>query len=91
MWIGTVIGTVWSTVRHAPLLSARLVLVERLDGNGEWEAAVDTVGSGPGDRVMVISSYEATLPLRDQNPALDVVGVDAAVVGILDPKEVSTS
>lgn len=87
MWIGTVIGTVWSTIRHAPLESARLVLVQRSGGTGDLEAAVDTVGSGPGDRVMVISSYEATLPLRDANPLLDVVGVDATVVGILDPTE----
>jgi microcompartment protein CcmK/EutM len=61
--------------------------VERLDGKGEWEAAVDTVGAGPGDRVLVITSYEATLPLRDQDPQLDVVGVDAAVVGIIDPSD----
>lgn len=84
MWIGRVIGSVWATVRHAPLEGFRFVLVEREEGSAQPEAAVDTVGSGPGDRVLVITAYEATLPLRDLRPGIDLAGADAAVVAILD-------
>ena len=87
MWLGRVTGSVWATVKHPPTETARLLIVRPLEGGGPEVAALDTLGAGVKDVVMVITSYEATLPWRDLHPAADVVGLDAAIVGIVDPDE----
>ena len=85
MTLGRVIGSVWATHRDASVEGKRMLLVQplRADGTdaGRPFASLDTVGAGPGDRVLVATSTEAGLPFR---PPLDLVATDATIVGILD-------
>ena len=85
MTLGRVIGSVWATHRDASVEGKRMLLVQplRADGTdaGRPFASLDTVGAGPGDRVLVVTSTEAGLPFR---PPLDLVATDATIVGIVD-------
>ena len=76
MKIGTVIGSVWAT-RKAPCLQGQTFLVVEVDQ--EQIVAADQVGAGVGDRVLLATGTVASRYCMD-------APVDAAVVGILDPK-----
>ncbi len=58
-------------------------LVQPLDFSrqplGPAQAAVDAVGAGPGELVITISSYEASLPFD-----VEMLAVDLAIIGIVD-------
>jgi len=88
MHLARVIGTVWATRKHPPLESGRLLLLQPVSEEAEPEgdplAALDPLGAGPGEMVLYITAYEAVLPWKDLHPEVDVAGVDAAVVAILD-------
>jgi len=85
MQLAQVIGTATSTVKHASLRGAKLLLVEpRLaDGRtaeGDPLVAVDGVGAGIGETVIITS---------DGNGARKLLGTDAtpvrwSVIGIRD-------
>jgi ethanolamine utilization protein EutN len=83
MYLGHVIGTVVATRKAEGLKGTPLLLVQPLDEDraprGPAEAAVDTVGAGPGDLVYLVGSREAALAC---DPTF--VPVDAAIVGIID-------
>ena len=87
MTLARVIGSVWATRHDETLDGKRMLLVQRVraDGTpvGRPFASLDTVGAGPGDRVLVATSTEAGLPFR---PPLDLVATDATIVGIVDPE-----
>lgn len=88
MYLGRVIGSVWATRRHQALEGSRMVLVQPVDEDreptGEPLAALDTVGSGPGEIVLYVTAYEAAIPWLETHPGLEVAGVDASVIGIVD-------
>ena len=88
MYLARVVGSVWATVKHPPTEGGRFLMIQPIDDHkknaGDAIAALDTVGAGVGEVVMYITSYEAVLPWLDRHPHLDVVGVDAAVIGIVD-------
>ena len=88
MFLARVIGSVWATRKHPPVERGRFVLLQPVDGHrspdGDPLVALDTVGSGPGEIVMYITSYEAVLPWKDRHPEIDLAGLDAAVIGIVD-------
>lgn len=42
-------------------------------------AVVDTIGAGPGEKVLYITAYEAVIPYHR-----DMVPIDAALIGIVD-------
>lgn len=84
MIVGRVAGEITATVSHPFFHGRKLLIVDRetLEGapTGDYLVAVDTVGAGPGERVLV---------LDEGNGARQVVGSPAAplrsvVVGILD-------
>ncbi len=83
MIIGTVIGNVWATCKEGSLNGLKLMVVQRVDlaSNEAKEnfVAVDCVGAGVGERVLVVTGSSARKALRDHN-----VPVDAAIVGIID-------
>ena len=58
MIIGTVTGQVYSTIAHPFYRARALLLVEREDASGArtgaYILAVDTVGAGAGQRVLVL-------------------------------------
>jgi ethanolamine utilization protein EutN len=88
MQIAEVVGTVVSTQKNRKLAGAKLLLVQPIDvagtARGATLLAVDAVGAGIGERVLVVIEGKA---------AGDAVGrkaaaVDAAIVGIVDSIDV---
>jgi ethanolamine utilization protein EutN len=84
MQIGTVVGTVVSTQKNRKLEGAKLLLVQPLTLEGEARGtavlAIDSVGAGVGERVLlVIEGKAAGAALGRKNAA-----VDAAIIGIVD-------
>lgn len=84
MLLATVVGTVVSTQKHEKLVSSKLLLVQPLglDGapRGATLLAIDSVGAGVGEKVLVV------LEGRAAGEALGkpVSPVDAAIIGIVD-------
>ncbi len=81
----TVIGTVVASQKVAQLKGYKLLLVadpDRSDPTAPATVAIDTVGAGNGERVIVVrgSSARAAAGLAD-------VPVDAVIVGIVDEVE----
>ncbi|WP_396625702.1 EutN/CcmL family microcompartment protein [Luteitalea sp.] len=87
MQVGTVVGTVVSTQKHAKLHGAKLLLVqpELPDGTakGTPVLAVDSVGAGVGERVLLVIEGKAAGDALGRKGA----PVDAAIVGIVDQLE----
>jgi len=88
MIIGRIIGTVVATRKDSRLEGKKLLIVRPITLTGEDEqsylVAIDTVGAGFRERVLVVSGSSARLAegLKDRP-------VDAAIVGIIDTVEVS--
>jgi ethanolamine utilization protein EutN len=87
MILGVAIGEVVSTLRHASLARRKLLLVRPAtpEGKAEGEAflALDTVGAGAGDRVLVVhegNAAEAILGIPGAPVRSLIVGVVDAVV-----------
>jgi ethanolamine utilization protein EutN len=87
MQVGTVVGTVVSTQKHPKLHGAKLLLVqpELPDGTakGTPVLAVDSVGAGVGERVLLVIEGKAAGDALGRKGA----PVDAAIVGIVDQLE----
>jgi microcompartment protein CcmK/EutM len=91
MILGRVIGSLWATAQHPSFDSVRLVLVvpeDALTGEmgGLTVLAVDTVGSGPGDMVLVVyeGSSSRQVLADPRTPA------EAVVVGIVDRLDIQS-
>ena len=87
MIIGEVIGNVWATRKEDSLSGLKFMVVKRLDPvkpeETEGFVAVDFVGAGIGERVLVATGSAARNALDNPN-----VPVDATIVGIIDEVEV---
>ena len=83
MIIAKVMGTAVASVKHAALSSTKLLIIcpASIDGDtsGDPFLAVDLVGSGQGELVIVSQGSSARLATDYKNSP-----VDAAIVGILD-------
>jgi microcompartment protein CcmK/EutM len=83
MIIAKVMGTAVAAAKHAALSSTKILIIcpANIDGDisGDPLLAVDLVGSGPGELVMVSRGSSARLATDYKNSP-----VDAAIVGILD-------
>lgn len=88
MIIGRIIGNVVATRKDPRLEGVKLLLVRPLTLTGEDEnsyvVALDTVGAGFREKVLVVSGSSARLAegMKDRP-------VDAAIVGIIDTVEVT--
>lgn len=84
MQIGRVVGTLVSTQKHRKLEGGKLLFVQplALDGSPRGTAllAVDSVGAGVGERVLVVIEGRAAGEAVRRKAA----PVDAAIVGIVD-------
>lgn len=84
MQICRVVGTVVSTQKNRKLEGAKLLLVQPLTLGGEPRGialiAIDSVGAGVGERVLVVIEGKAAGDALGRNAA----AVDAAVIGIID-------
>lgn len=88
MIIGRILGTVVATRKDPRLQGAKLLLVRPLNLQGEDESnylvAVDTVGAGYREKVLVVAGSSARMAegMKDRP-------VDAAIIGIIDTVEVT--
>jgi ethanolamine utilization protein EutN len=84
MQIGRVVGTVVATQKHRKLEGAKLLLVQPQapDGTPRGAAllAIDSVGAGVGERVLLVIEGKAAGDALGRKAA----PVDAAIVGIID-------
>jgi ethanolamine utilization protein EutN len=84
MQIGTVVGTVVATQKHRKLEGAKLMLVQPVTPGGEPRGAtllaIDSVGAGVGERVLLVIEGKAAGDALGRKAA----PVDAAIVGIID-------
>ncbi|MDR1921118.1 MAG: EutN/CcmL family microcompartment protein [Candidatus Adiutrix sp.] len=85
MIICKVVGNLWATKKDDKLNGYKLLVV-RSHGEGETPetfVAVDTIGAGIGEDVLVTKGSVARNVLREKDSP-----VDAVVVGIIDSVEV---
>jgi len=88
MFLGRVIGTVWSTKKDENLVGAKFLIVREitldLKEKERFVVAVDSVGAGEGEVVLVAtgSSSRMTTFTKDKP-------VDAVIMGIVDKLDVS--
>ena len=84
MQICRVVGTVVSTRKNKKLEGAKLLLVQPLTLEGATRGvaliAIDSVGAGIGERVLVVIEGKAAGEALGRKAA----AVDAAVIGIID-------
>ena len=84
MQIGRVVGTVVATQKHGKLDGAKLLLVQPLGlddaPRGIALLAIDSVGAGVGERVLLVVEGRAAGEALRRKAA----PVDAAIIGIID-------
>ena len=87
MLIGTIIGNVWATRKNEELNGCKLMIVEPLQYEGHAKpypiVAVDTIGGGIGERVLVVSGSSARISVGGGNKPIDHV-----IVGIVDKMDI---
>lgn len=90
MIIGNVIGNVWATRKDEKLNGLKFLVVKPINYNGNKEAsvfvAVDSVGAGIGETVLVAKGSSARVSLSDK-----AIPVDATIVGIIDTVDIDES
>jgi microcompartment protein CcmK/EutM len=86
--LAKVVGTVVATRKDPRLVSSKLLLARPMDPRGKAEGgylvAVDTVDSGVGDTVLVVSGSSARMA-----SGMKDCPVDAAIVGVIDTIELN--
>jgi ethanolamine utilization protein EutN len=94
MFVGKVTGSLVSTQKVAAMVGHKMLLVEphclhgenrdSLKTTGRTFVAVDTVGAGEGEYVLVVQGSSARLTPETKN-----LPVDAVIVGIIDSVHVA--
>jgi len=84
--LAKVVGTVVATRKDPRLVSTKLLIARPMDPRGKAEGsylvAVDTVDSGVGDTVLIVSGSSARMA-----SGMKDCPVDAAIVGVVDTIE----
>jgi len=84
MILGRVIGTITSTMNHPFYDAKKLLVVERTDAAGaplaDYLVAIDTVGAGAGERVLVLDEGTGARQIVGSKDA----PVRSVIVGIVD-------
>ena len=88
MKLAQITGTVTATAKDAGLSSLPLLMCDVVDGRGTVLepalVAVDSVGAGPGDLVLVTTGSAARLPARTTG-----LPVDAVITAIVDRVDIN--
>ena len=88
MFLGRVIGTVWSTKKDENLVGAKFLIVREvsleLKEKERFVVAVDSVGAGEGEAVLVASGSSSRMTSFTKDKP-----VDAVIMGIVDKLDVS--
>ena len=90
MFLGKVVGTVWSTKKTPDLEGIRFLVVHPYDLEKEPTRNIvivaDRLGAGPGEMVMCAFGKAARTAMGNQEMA-----IEAAVVGIVDRVDITDS
>lgn len=88
MWVGKVIGTLVATPKDESLTGCKLLFVQPIkicqSGSRIPVVAVDTIGAGTGETVLVVEGSSARHLIGKPQAA-----VDAAIIGIIDSIELN--
>ncbi|HKB87596.1 MAG TPA: EutN/CcmL family microcompartment protein [Ignavibacteriaceae bacterium] len=88
MFLGKVIGTVWSTRKDENLVGAKFLIVKQLDldlrEKDYFVVAVDSVGAGEGEVVLVATGSSSRQTDFTKNKP-----VDAVIMAIVDKLDVA--
>ncbi len=89
MQIGQVIGTVVASRKHERLVGSKIQIVQPLEpftmtAEGEPFVAVDAVGAGVGEQVLIARGSAARKAIDNESAP-----VDATIVGIIDEVDIS--
>lgn len=83
MLMGRVVGEVWATSKLSSIDGLKLLVVQQMDlqqrPKDGFVVAVDSVGAGPGDQVLVAQGSSAR-----QSPQTSDRPVDAVIMAIID-------
>jgi microcompartment protein CcmK/EutM len=89
MILGTVVGTVVATQKDEKLRATKLLVVEQIDfvsgeGKKAYIVAVDAVGAGVGERVLLAGGSSARMtPVTEGRP------VDMVIMAIIDQYDIN--
>ncbi len=88
MFLGKVIGTVWSTKKDENLVGAKFLIVRKLDldlnEKSDFVVAVDSVGAGEGEVVLVATGSSSRQTHFTQDKP-----IDAVIMAIVDKLDIS--
>lgn len=76
--LGSVIGSIWATRKEEGLTGYKFLMVQS-DSNEAVYVAVDRIGAGVGDKVLVTKGTPASF-IGENLP------IDALIIGIIDEK-----
>jgi ethanolamine utilization protein EutN len=83
MYLGRVIGCVWSTVKSPHLAGMRMLVVQpltpELENTGRRIICTDWTGAGAGEIIYWVRGKEASFPFLPAEPP-----TDTTIVGIVD-------
>ena len=84
MIVAKLIGNVWATRKYEALEGMKFMLVEVLDKKKKKKrlVAVDTIGAGIGDRVLISQGSSARRILEQSDEQR--IPIDAVIVAIID-------
>ena len=89
MILGKVTGAIYSTINHPFYDSKRLLLVDKLNLDGtssdKYLIAVDTVGAGAGETVLIVDEGNGARQITEDNTA----PCRSVIVGIVDNVTIS--
>lgn len=84
MILGRIAGSVVSTIHHRIIENRRLLLADRLDDKGKptgrYVLALDAVGAGYGETVIIIDEGNGARQILED----DTAPIRAVVVGVVD-------
>jgi microcompartment protein CcmK/EutM len=84
MILGRIVGSVVSTIHHSVVEGNKLLLAERLDEGGRptggYVIALDAIGAGKGETVLILDEGNGARQILDDATA----PVRSIVVGIVD-------
>jgi ethanolamine utilization protein EutN len=83
MFLGRVVGCVWSTIKDSSLTGHRLLIVQpitpRGENTGKRQLCTDCTGAGAGETVYWCKGKESSFPFLPGE-----VATDSTIVGIVD-------
>ncbi|HUA57897.1 MAG TPA: EutN/CcmL family microcompartment protein [Verrucomicrobiae bacterium] len=87
MYLGRVVGCVWSTIKNRALEGHRLLIVQPLKPDltetGKRLICGDATGAGAGELIYWVRGKEASFPFLPNEPPFDTT-----IVGIVDSVDV---